>query len=66
MNKGLMKIWKAYMASLKVVLLNGVKAKSFSIYSLTLELYELTEKTELLLEISKILTQTSVSHMLVI
>lgn len=37
------------MASLKVVFLSGTKAKSFSIYFLAPELYELTKKTELLL-----------------
>lgn len=52
------------MASLKVVLLNRAKAKSFSIYFLTSVLNELTENTELLLGRSKILTQSPTSQML--
>lgn len=51
------------MASLKVALLNGTKAKSFNIYFLTPELYELTEKTELLLGRCKIVTQNSATQM---
>jgi hypothetical protein len=45
------------MASLKVVLLNGAKAKSFSISVLASELHELTKESELLLGKIKILTQ---------
>lgn len=45
------------MTSLKVALLNGAKAKLFSTYFLTSELYELTEKIELLLGRCKELTQ---------
>lgn len=52
------------MASLKVVLLNGAKAKSFSIYFLASELYKLTEKNGLLLGRSKILTQISATQIL--
>lgn len=52
------------MASLKVVLLNGAKAKSFTIYFLTLVLNELTESTELLLGRSKVLAQSSTLQML--
>ena len=52
------------MSSVKVVLLSEVEAKSFSIYSITWELCEITEKAELLLGINKTLTQSSVTQLL--
>jgi len=54
------------MASLKVVLLSGAKAKSFSIYSLISVLNELPENTELLPGRSKLSTQSSTSQILAI
>lgn len=51
------------MTSLKVALLNGAKAKSFSIYFLTSELYELTEKIKLLLGRYKALTHNFSTQM---